>query len=120
MAGLKQVRQWVPAIKSARGYSDHCLLDARSLALHCKIAQKISQDPTLINQAKANLERWAQRYPNAQPKYFSQWKNILNRSWEDVAAFITSLSEEATQLRQSSPFAGILTTKERKKIYDAF
>ena len=43
-AGLKNVRRWEPA-EGARQYSDHRILEARRLAMHCQIAQKISRDP---------------------------------------------------------------------------
>ena len=39
-AGLKPVSGWVPVgAEDLTPYSDHRLLDVRSLALHCKIAQ---------------------------------------------------------------------------------
>ena len=40
--------------------------------------------------------------------------------WPDVAAFITSCTDKAFHLRQSSPFAGILSPLERKRIYETF
>ena len=55
-AGLKSIRHWGPAEGAgSRQYSDHRILDARSLAMHCKIAQKITRDPELLNKAKASM-----------------------------------------------------------------
>ena len=55
-AGLTNVRRWEPADGLPAGrYSDQRILDARSLAMHCKIVQKISRDPQLLTKAKANL-----------------------------------------------------------------
>jgi hypothetical protein len=34
--------------------------------------------------------------------------------------FMTSLRDKAVRLRQSSPFAGLLTPQERRRVYDAF
>ena len=66
-AGLKNVRRWEPADgPSGRRYSDHRILDARSLAMHCKIAQKIARDPELLGKAKANLERWSAKSEDPQ------------------------------------------------------
>ncbi len=43
-AGYKVVSKWQPmAADSPAVYSDHIILDARSLALHCKIAGKIDR-----------------------------------------------------------------------------
>lgn len=120
-AGLKNVRRWEPEEGSSqRRYSDHRILDARSLAMHCKIAQKITRDPTLLNKAQANLERWSAKSEDPQPQYFREWQRILERPWPEIAELITSMSEDATRLRSSSPFAGVLTADERDQIYEAF
>ena len=120
-AGLKNVRRWEPEEGAGvRQYSDHRILDARSLAMHCKIAQKISRDPDLLNKAKANLERWSAKSKGPLPKYLHEWQEILDRPWPEIAEIITSMSEDATRLRSSSPFAGVLTADERKQIYAAF
>jgi hypothetical protein len=120
-AGLKSVRHWEPAEGAGvRQYSDHRILDARSLAMHCKIAQKISRDPELLNKAKANLERWNAKSEDPKPRYLREWKQILERPWPEIAELITSMSEDATRLRSSSPFAGVLAADERDQIYATF
>jgi len=120
-AGLKNVRRWEPVEDAGLGqYSDHRILDARSLAMHCKIAQKITRKPELLDKARANLQRWMAKSDGPQPQYFREWEEILVRPWPDVAELITSMSEDATRLRSSSPFAGVLTTEERDQIYAAF
>ncbi len=120
-AGLKSVRRWEPEEGvGQRQYSDHRILDARSLAMHCKIAQKITRDPTLLDKAKANLERWIAKSGDPRPQYLREWQQILERPWPEIAELITSMSEDATRLRSSSPFAGILTARERELIYEAF
>ena len=120
-AGLKSIRHWGPAEGAgSRQYSDHRILDARSLAMHCKIAQKIARDPELLNKAKANLERWSAKSEEPKPRYLHEWKQALERPWPEIAELITNMSEDATRLRSSSPFAGILTADERDKIYAAF
>jgi len=118
-AGLKNVRHWEPE-EGARQYSDHRILDARSLAMHCKIAQKISRDPRLLDKARANLERWSAKSKDPLPQYFGEWRKILERPWPEIAEIITSMNEDATRLRSSSPFAGVLTADERNQIYAAF
>ena len=120
-AGLKSVRHWEPAEGAGvRQYSDHRILDARSLAMHCKIAQKISGDPELLNKAKATLERWNAKAEDPKPRYLREWKKMLERPWPEIAELITSMSEDATRLRSSSPFAGVLAADEREQIYATF
>jgi hypothetical protein len=116
---LSVIRRWEPA-EGARRYSDHRIVDARSLAMHCKIAQKISRDPHLLDRARANLERWSAKSTDPLPKYLHEWQEILKRPWPEIAEIITSMTEEGTRLRSSSPFAGILTADERDQIYAAF
>jgi hypothetical protein len=120
-AGLTSVRRWELADGiSVSRYSDHRILDARSLAMHCKIVQKISRDPRLLEKAKANLARWRAKTDGANPRYLKEWQEILEEPWLMIAEMLTGMSEEAVRLRSSSPFAGILNEKEREQIYAAF
>lgn len=120
-AGLKNVRRWEPMDGgSGRRYSQHRILDARSLAMHCKIAQKISHNRELLNKAKRNLARWRAKFDGPKPRYLDEWAELLDRPWPEIAELITNMSEEATRLRSSSPFAGILSDEERDRIYAAF
>jgi hypothetical protein len=119
--GYKQVSGWAAVQPfEVMVYSDHRLLDARSLALHCRIASKISRNPDLLAIPRRNLQRWKQRAAGKTPKYLLEWGTVLDQPWPAIAIFITSGSEKAERLRQSSPFAGVLDPEERKRIYDAF
>ena len=120
-AGMKSVRRWEPAAGSTeRRYSDHRIVEARSLAMHCKIVQKISRDPGLLEKARANLLRWSAKTGSPKPRYLREWQEILEKPWPAIAEMMTSMSEDATRLRSSSPFAGILNEEERDQIYAAF
>ena len=46
--------------------------------------------------------------------------HILTLPYPEIAALITEPNEDGARLRQSSPFAGTLTTEERRRIYEAF
>lgn len=119
--GLRNAREWVAGTPAdATVFSSHRLLDARSLALHCLVAQRISADPALLEIARDNLRRWRALRPEAPPRYLDEWDRILGKPWPAIAAFITSFSERAIRLRQSSPFAGVLTPAERARVYAAF
>jgi hypothetical protein len=119
-SGLKLQTQWVSDGISISPYSDHRRLDLRSLAMHTLIARKLARDPGLLAMARGNLKRWGERWGGDAPAWLGEWQAILKRPWREVAALITELSPLATRLRQSSPFAGVLTPQERKRIYDAF
>ncbi len=49
-----------------------------------------------------------------------EWQAILDGPHEGVVACLRERSERATRLRQSSPFAGLLTQRERRAIYESF
>jgi hypothetical protein len=120
-AGLKPVVSWVahePAVH--RSYSSHRLLEARSLAMHALIAAKIERDPRLLDVPRGNLKRWRARWEGQAPAWHEEWSRIMQRPWPQIAAVITEPSEEGARLRQSSPFPGVLSVAERRRIYEAF
>lgn len=121
-AGLHAATRWQPAARTALspGLLKHRLAEARSLALHCLIAQKITADPALLAIAKRNLAAWIARYGVSPPRALEEWRAVLARPWQEIAALITDPGENAARLRQSSPFAGVLTPAERQRVYEAF
>ncbi len=100
-------------------HSDHSRLDERSLAMHRLIAAKLQTDPALLDKARDNVRRW--QADDGSPKLaLAEWEQILSGPVNQVAAFLAERSERATRLRQSSPFAGILTEAERRAIYESY
>ena len=116
--GLRLVQTWVSDAPVT--YSDHMRLDARSLALHAAVARKLLESPSIIDQARSTLERWKEQHGPDLPSYFEEWDRLLKRRPEEVAGLIVSMTEDATRLRQSSPFVNFLTPRERSKIFEAF
>jgi hypothetical protein len=99
-------------------HSDHSRLDARSLAMHRLIAAKLQADPVLLDKARDNLRRW-QKSEGSLKLALAEWEQILSGPVSQITQFLTEPSERATRLRQSSPFAGILTQDERRAIYES-
>lgn len=97
----------------------HDRLERRSLALHRAIAAKLGAHPDLLAIAHDNLDRWSRMGGRSQP-YWDQWRAMLAQPIEDLLAAIQEDSPRMTELRQSSPFAGVLDPKERWHIYDTF
>jgi hypothetical protein len=121
-AGLRAATRWQPVASAAMspGLLKHRVIEARSLAMHCLIAQKIARDPRLLDIARRNLGAWSARYGDSPPGALEEWRTILRRPWHEIADIITDSGETSTRLRQSSPFAGVLTPAERSKVYEAF
>jgi hypothetical protein len=74
----------------------------------------------LFNIAKQNLARWEKKSTGRKRGYLQEWRGILDQPWPQIAEMITSMNEESTRLRSSSPFAGVLDDQERERIYAAF
>jgi hypothetical protein len=119
-AGLKAVIAWVPKEAAQSSYSSHRLVEARSLAMHALIARKIDRDQGLLAVPHRNIERWNAHWKEAPPRWLKEWQEVLKQPWPHIAAIITEPSERGARVRQSSPFAGVLTNAERWRIYEAF
>lgn len=85
------------------------------------IADKIEAQPDLLAIPLANIDRWLAQDHSA-PHRLEQWREIIlaaQASASGVARLLAILrdkGEEATHLRSFSPFAGVLTLKERRRI----
>lgn len=100
------------------GVRSHEWIDARSLALHDAVAAKLEQRPQLMDRARANLARWLAHDRN---RDLIEWARLLDqRSIGAVVALLRSTDETAARLRQSSPFAGVLTPAERLAIFKQY
>jgi len=80
--------------------SSHERLDRRSLAMHRLIADKIRAEPELFEIASQNIERWM-RTSGRHDHLLLTWSRLLR------------LGMTAALLRQSTPFAGVLSPQER-------
>lgn len=92
----------------------HDWIDRRSLALHEAVARKLEAQPELLEIARENLARWL--LTHRRPALI-EWLDVLQRSsLLDVIRLLRSPGEDAARMRQSSPFAGVLTPRERQAI----
>jgi hypothetical protein len=99
----------------------HDFLDALALEQFKETACRISADPALIEFALANIRRWVAKsgYHPGEIRSLREWEALLQRN--DLSLLLrvmTDPGEDATRLRQSSPFAGILSADERERIID--
>jgi hypothetical protein len=82
------------------------------------IAEKLLQDPSILDIARENLERWQRQ--NGPSKPMEEWSILLESG--NVRAIILALlrlDEEGMRLRSSSPFAGVLEDQERDLLFRA-
>lgn len=83
------------------------------------IADKIEQDPALLQVGLDNIARWIANGADQQHRLL-QWEAMILAARDSAAgmqlllAALREDSEKAEHLREFSPFAGILTAKERR------
>jgi hypothetical protein len=105
-------RRYTQAMRS------HRWIDERSLALHSAVAAKLEAQPELLDVARQNLQRWLSARPAAA---LLEWQAVLDRTpLSEVIDLLRSATADAARLRQSSPFAGVLSPSERQSILDAY
>ena len=97
----------------------HERIDQRSIALHRAIAQKLLEKPEFLEVAQGNLERWMAGESRSKP-YFESWKRLLARPLAELIPLLTEDSEAMRAMRQTTPFTGVLTPRERWAIYAQF
>lgn len=96
---------------------DHAAIDATNAEEDRWIAARIRRDPHTLQIARRNLRRWMARDGRNVRPVFLEWRRILERLTPgEIADFLRSDTPMARRLRQSSPFAGILTEAERRAI----
>jgi hypothetical protein len=83
-----------------------------------RIARRLFARPELLEIAKENLARWMERDGEIPP--WRAWRHILSQPVAEVIEVLLSRDEKARHLRESSPFCGLLTPKERWRIYESF
>ncbi|OFW30566.1 MAG: hypothetical protein A3H97_05730 [Acidobacteria bacterium RIFCSPLOWO2_02_FULL_65_29] len=94
----------------------HRLAEARSLAIHAEIAERLLRDQSVLDHARDTLQRWSSEGHIA-PEYATQWDRWLSRSPAEIAALLTDDGEEARALRQNSPFVGVISPRRRWAIW---
>ena len=82
------------------------------------MAAKLEAQPQLVEVARANLQRWLSTNPAAALREW--WQMLEVTPLPALLALLRSPGDEAARLRQSSPFAGLLTPMERQAILNDY
>lgn len=96
--------------------SGHDTAERRSLAYHRAIAGRL--DEALVAESLARVDRLATE-GQMHPAYAKRWRAVLALPIDLIGREIAADSVEARELRQSSPFAGILNEHERRRIIES-
>ncbi len=96
--------------------------ELRSLWLNRAVAAHLARDPErVLTRARHNLERFSQIHSGSSVEHWlRRWENVLAGGPEVVMEALTSTSPDAAELRQNSPFPGVLPQNERRQVLDSF
>jgi hypothetical protein len=94
----------------------HRLAEERSIAYHRAIAERLQEEPAILENARRRVATWLKDRSEA-PFYAQKWAEVLANDIVSIAAFLVDRGELAIALRQSTPFAGALKPQERWKIW---
>jgi transcriptional regulator with XRE-family HTH domain len=94
--------------------------ERRSLHLHRAIARRLERSPEeVLAKARETLALMRSKHPKAD-QLLRQWEVILDRPVSDLLPALTDPSPQGRELRQVTPFAGVLTAEERTEAYQSF
>jgi transcriptional regulator with XRE-family HTH domain len=94
--------------------------ERRSLHLHRAIARQLERSPEeVLAKARKTLSLMRSKHPKA-GQLLREWEVVLDRPVSDLLPALTDPSPQGRELRQVTPFAGVLTAKERTEVYQSF
>jgi hypothetical protein len=99
-----------------RSRRTHRTAELQALAYHRLIAERL--DDEIADEARARLSRW-RREGRIHPRWSDEWERILALPLPEIRKAISADTKRASELRQTSPFAGMLTEQERQRLVKA-
>lgn len=95
----------------------------RSLWLNRAVVGELTRDPDRVMAiARDNIARWRGVHAH-RPGILAaldQWEEIIGAGVEAIVAVLTGPGEAAEDLRQNTPFAGVLTQEQRDQALGSF
>ncbi len=94
----------------------------RSLWLGYAIAGRLTANPPGVSEkARDNLAHLKRVHSGgASSRWLAEWEQLLDGPVDGVLEALTSRTPRARELRQNSPFAGVLSEGERQRVLSAF
>src|SRR6266536_601843 len=94
----------------------HRIAELQALAYHRLVAERLNEQ--IVENARRRLRR-LRRESRIDPRWADEWERILAMPLPQVAKTIGADTTRARELRQTSPFAGVLTEQERQRLVRA-
>ena len=94
---------------------NHRTAELHALAYHRLVAERL--DDHVVEHARRRLARWRTE-GRIHPRWAEQWEHILALPLPRIAKVISADTPPARELRQTSPFAGVLNEHERRRLVE--
>lgn len=90
--------------------------------LHAAVASHLVTEPDLVlSRARQNLDRFSTIHAGTMAQqWLSLWRSALESGPDQVLGVLVSDSPRAAEMRQNSPFTGILSADERRAVLESF
>jgi excisionase family DNA binding protein len=90
--------------------------------LHGAIVSHLVAQPDLVlTRARQNLDRFSKVHTGTMTEHWLDlWRDTLDSGPDQVLNVLVSDTSQARELRQNSPFAGILSKEERRRVLESF
>jgi excisionase family DNA binding protein len=90
--------------------------------LHAAIASHLVSEPDLVlGRARENLDRFSAIHAGTMAAlWLGLWRDALDAGPDQVLTVLLSDTPRAAEMRQNSPFTGILPPEERRAVLESF
>ena len=95
----------------------------KSLFLHKAVLDELRKDWDKYSAiAYDNIEKWKEFYrPDGMTvRYLDEWVKVLDKGFTAVSRVVLGVDEHSCDLRQNSPFAGVLSDEQRLMVLYKF
>jgi excisionase family DNA binding protein len=94
----------------------------KALWLHRAVAGRLVTSPDeVLDKARVNLDRLLRQHRKTMTEvWLKRWQDAVNEGAEAVLEVLTSQDPDAVELRQNSPFAGVLPEPQRQQVLESF
>jgi hypothetical protein len=99
----------------AKAEDSHRRAELRGLAYHRAIASRLRRP--MVDEAERKMRRWREE-GRVDPLYAKRWLDLLQRPVHEIRGVISTDDQRGRDLRQSSPFAGLLSEPKRRRILE--
>ena len=87
-----------------------------ALAYHRAVADRLTR--RMVDEARHRVWRWRDD-SRLDPRYAEQWEAVLDGTLDEIRETLRADTSDARDLRQNSPFSGMLSEPERRAILAA-